>query len=192
MKVKRPVSRLLAICLFFLFTVNCSMVGQVANSLNTQTTTQTATIEPSFTKAPPLAKTATKTPTLKATIKPFELIGIWKTDDMRAPDNSWKIAYSIYLKFTDTKQSVYHGVDTFNNNRTTDEGDLVSISGSTFIKKIVYIPEYPGYLGKFQKWTWRFSNGKVFFEIYRTLDSQEQALNDTVLTALATGVKVEQ
>jgi hypothetical protein len=190
MKVNRPVSKLLVIGLFFIITVNCSMVGQVMNSLNTPT--PTATITSTITKAPTLTKTATQTPTLKPSIQPFDLIGIWKSDDMRALDNSWNYSYSIYLIFTNTKQYVYHGVGAFNSNQPTDEGDIVYINGSTFIKKIVYIPDHLEYLGKYQKWTWLFSNGKVLFKIYRTLDSKEQALSDTLLTALATGVKVEQ
>jgi hypothetical protein len=124
---------------------------------------------------------------------PFVLFGIWKTDDMRAPDNSWNIAYSIYIKFTDSKQYVYHGLDTFNRKVATDEAELVYINKNTsiFIKKFVRIPDHTEYLGKYQKWTWRLNNGNVQFTIYSSLDSQEQSLNDSTITAVATGIKVE-
>jgi hypothetical protein len=194
MKVKMPVSSLLVIGLFFLFTVNCSMIGQVMDSIITSTPipTSTVTITQTITKTLTSTKTATQTPTVEPSIKPFNLIGIWKSDDMRAPDNSWNISYSIYLKFTNNKQFVYHGVEAFTKNRPTDEGDLIYQNESTFIKKISFIPDHPEMLGKFQKWTWRFSNGNVLFEIYRTVDSREQALNDTVFTAFSTGVKVDK
>jgi hypothetical protein len=126
--------------------------------------------------------------------KPFELSGIWKSDDLHAPDNSWNISYSVYFQFANTKQYVYHGVDTFNSNQPTDISDIVylNISDSTFIKKLVNIPDHPEALGKFQKWTWRFENGNVLFTVYGMMDSQDQALNDGTITALATGVKVQQ
>jgi hypothetical protein len=123
---------------------------------------------------------------------PFILLGVWKTDDMRAPDNSWSFPYSIYMKFTNTTQYVYHGIESFNNNKPMDEADLVYIdnNNSIFIKKLVYIPDHPEYLGKYQKWTWRLSNGNVLFTIYGIVDSQDLALSDTNVTGLATGVKV--
>lgn len=57
--------------------------------------------------------------------KLFDLIGVWKSDNVHAPDNSWNISYSMYFQFTNTKQYVYHGVDTFNSNRPTDVSDIV-------------------------------------------------------------------
>jgi hypothetical protein len=125
--------------------------------------------------------------------KPFDLIGIWKTEDMRAPDKSWSITYPIYLEFTNKKQTVYHGIDTFNKKIATDEGELVYLNpnDSIFIKKIIRIPGNPEYLGKFQKWTWTISNGKVLFTIFSTLDSQEQAMKDNTVSALASGVKMK-
>jgi hypothetical protein len=126
--------------------------------------------------------------------KPFKLLGIWKSDDLHAPDNSWNISYSVYFQFANTKQYVYHGVDTFNSNQPTDISDIVylNISDSTFIKKLVDIPDHPEALGKFQKWTWRFDNGNVLFTVYGMMDTQDQALNDDTITALATGVKAQQ
>jgi hypothetical protein len=124
------------------------------------------------------------------TLVPNSLLGVWKADDMRAPDNSWNISYSVYFQFINTKQYVYHGVDTFNSNRPTDVSDIVYLNDSTFIKKIINIPDHPEYLGKFQKWTWRFDNGNVLFTVYGMMDSQDLALNDGTITALATGVKV--
>jgi hypothetical protein len=126
------------------------------------------------------------------TLVPNSLLGIWKADDMRAPDNSWNISYSVYIQFTNTKQYVYHGVDTFNSNQPTDVSDIVYSNDSTFIKKFINIPDHPEYLGKFQKWTWRFDNGNVLFTVYGIMDSQDLALNDGTITVLATGVKVQQ
>ncbi|MBV5347876.1 hypothetical protein JZU46_06655 [bacterium] len=125
---------------------------------------------------------------------PFELIGVWKSDNVHAPDNSWNIPYSMYFQFTNTKQNVYHGTDTFNSNRPTDVSDIVylNINDSTFIKKFIDIPDHPEFLGKFQKWTWRFDNGNVLFTVYKTMDSQDLALNDGTITTLVTGVKVQQ
>jgi hypothetical protein len=124
--------------------------------------------------------------------RPFELIGIWKVEDFHAPDNSWNISYPVYLQFTNKNQFVYHGVEAFNSNRPTDVSDIVylNINDATFIKKFTDIPDNPEYLGKFQKWTWRFDNGDVLFTVYQILDSQDLALNDSTITALATGVKV--
>lgn len=125
---------------------------------------------------------------------PFELIGVWKSDNVHAPDNSWNISYSIYFRFTNTKQSVYHGADAFNGNLPTDVSEIVylNISNSTFIKKFIDIPDHPEALGKFQKWTWRLDNENVLFTIYGMMDSRELALNDATITALATGVKARQ
>jgi hypothetical protein len=186
MKEKVSVINILLIVSVLLITVNCSM-GQILN-----TTTSTATIKATSTKELTSTKTATQIPAFTATSKPFDLIGIWKTDDMRAPDSSWKITYPIYLKFTNNKQSVYHGMDAFNTNKPTDEGDLVYINESTFIKKIVYIPSNQELIGKYQKWTWSIVNGKALFVIYSTLNSQELALSDTIITGLSTGIKVEK
>jgi hypothetical protein len=126
--------------------------------------------------------------------KPFDLAGVWKSDNVHAPDNSWNISYSMYFQFANTKQYVYHGVDTFNSNQPTDISDIVylNINDSTFIKKLIDIPDHPEFLGKFQKWTWRFDNGNVLFTVYGMMDSQELALNDSTITALATGIKVQQ
>ena len=112
----------------------------------------------------------------------------------RDPDNSWNISYSMYFQFANTKQYVYHGVDAFNSNQPTDISDIVylNINDSTLIKKIIDIPDNPESLNKFQKWTWRFDNGNVLFTIYGTMESQDLALNDGTITALATGVKVQQ
>lgn len=124
--------------------------------------------------------------------EPFELAGVWKTDDLHAPDNSWDIPYSVYFQFANAKQYVYHGTDVFNSNQPTDVSDIVyfNMDDATFIKKFVIIPDQPEALGKFQKWTWKFDNGNVLFTVYGIMDSQELALNDTVITALATGVNV--
>ncbi len=121
------------------------------------------------------------------------LLGVWKTDDMRAPDNSLYFSYSVYIQFTDTNQYVYHGVDTFNSNQPTDASTIVffNLNDSTLIKEFINIPEHPEYLGKFQKWTWRFDNGNVLFTVYGIMDSQDLALNDSTITTLATGVKVQ-
>lgn len=129
-----------------------------------------------------------------STSVPFDLIGVWKSDNVHAPDNSWNISYPVYFQFTNTKQNVYHGTDTFNSNRPTDVSDIVylNINNSTFIKKLIDISDHPESLGKFQKWTWRFDNGNVLFTVYGMMDSQDQALNDGTITALATGVKVQQ
>jgi hypothetical protein len=122
------------------------------------------------------------------------LFGVWKTDDMRAPDNSWKTSYSMYIQFTDTKQYVYHGVDTFNSNRPSDVSEIVyfNLNDSTFIKKMIDTPDHPEYLGKFEKWTWRFDNENVLFTVYGMMDSQDLALNNNTIAALATGIKVQQ
>jgi hypothetical protein len=123
---------------------------------------------------------------------PSSLLGVWRADDMHAPDNSWNIPYSMYFQFKDSKQYVYHGVDTFNINQATDISDIVYLNDSTFIKKIINTPDHPEYLGKFEKWTWRFDKGNVLFTVYGMMDSQDLALNNGVITALATGVKVQQ
>jgi hypothetical protein len=122
----------------------------------------------------------------------FELIGVWKADNVRAPDNSWSFSYSLYFRFTNTKQYVYHGVETYAINQPTDISDIVYLqnSASTFIKKMVYIPDHPENLGKYQKWTWRFDNGNALFTVYEVADSLELALNEKNISALATGVKV--
>jgi hypothetical protein len=154
--------------------------------------TPTATITYTPTSTP--TKTSTQMPALKTETsnKPFDLVGVWKSDDLRASDNSWKISNSIYLKFTNTKLYFYDDSDTFNSDRPAEESDIVYINESTFIKKFVYIPDRPEFIGKFQKWTWGFSDGKVLFTIYTIVDSQELALSDNSITAFATGVKVEQ
>jgi len=121
----------------------------------------------------------------------FELAGVWKTEDIHAPDNSWNIPYPVYFRFTETKQYVYHGTDTFNNNKTTDEADIVYIDESTFVKQITYIPEQPELEGKFQKWSWYIDDGTVFFTIYPVMESKEEALRDNTVYALATGTRVE-
>jgi hypothetical protein len=125
---------------------------------------------------------------------PFELAGVWTSDDVRAPDNSWNISYPLYFQFTNTKQNVYHSEDTFNSNQPTDVSEIVylSMADSTFIKKLVDIPDHPESLGKFQKWNWRFEGDTVLFTIYGMMDSQSLALTDDTITALATGVRVQQ
>jgi hypothetical protein len=142
------------------------------------------------TAAPALGSTIT--PLTGTTNNPFYLLGVWKTDDMRAPDNSWSNTYSIYMKFTNTKQYVYNGIESFNNNEPTDEADLVYLDNdnSIFIKRLVNIPDHPEYLGKYEKWTWQVRNGNVLFTFYGIVDSQNLALSDTNVTGLATGVKV--
>jgi hypothetical protein len=142
----------------------------------------------------PLSSSGETSAGQQSTLDPIDLAGIWKSDNLHAPDNSWNIPYSVYFQFANTKQYVYHGVDTFNSNRPTDVSDIVyvNINDSTFIKKLVNIPDHPEALGKFQKWTWRFENGNVLFTVYGLMDSQELALSDNTITALATGVKVEK
>lgn len=132
------------------------------------------------------------TPSTGSSEEPFDLAGVWKTDDMHAADNSWNISYSMYIQFTNTKQYVFHGEDTFNSNQPSETSDIVylNIKDSTFIKKLVYIPDYPEFVGKFQKWTWRIDDGNVLFTIYEIIDTQDLALNDGTITALGTGVKV--
>jgi hypothetical protein len=175
--------------LVLLITVNCSF-GQAVASINTAT--PKATIKMTDTTAPKMTKTSTQMPKIVVSDKSLDLIGIWKSDDMHAPDNSWKISYSVYLKFANNKQFVYHGLDAFTSNQPTDEGDLVFIDESTFIKKIISITGHPEYLNKYQKWVWHISNNKITIEIYNAFDSQEQAQNDSIINTLATGVKVEQ
>ena len=136
--------------------------------------------------------TQTPTPIPTPTPNPFYLLGVWKSDDVRAADNSWSFKYSIYMKFTNTEQYAYHGTESFNNNEPTDIGDLVYVNNdnSIFIKKLVYIPDHPEDLGKYQKCTWQLSNGNVLFTYYGIVDSQNLALSDTNVTTLATGVRV--
>jgi hypothetical protein len=181
---------LFPILVFLLIACTCngatlSAINQNKTASTEEINNQTAdTITTNLQDSTPISKTKTNK-------KPFDLIGIWKCDDMRAPDNSWNISYSIYLKFTNTRQYVYHGIETFNNDRSTDESDIVYLNESTLIKKMVYIPDHQEYLGKYQKWTWRLSNGNVLFTIYEIVDSQDLSLSDKSITALATGVKVK-
>jgi hypothetical protein len=53
-------------------------------------------------------------------------------------------------------------------------------------------PDQPESLGKFEKRTWNFNNGNVEFTVYQGADSQDLALNNTSISALGTGVKVER
>jgi hypothetical protein len=123
----------------------------------------------------------------------FDLLGVWKTDDVHAPDNSWAIPNSMYLRFTLTKQYVYNGDNAYHNNQS-DEADIVylDVQSSTFIKKITYAPDHPEYKGKFQKWTWSINNGTVSFTIYNLKDSLDLAMNDTSINGIASGVKIQE
>jgi hypothetical protein len=125
--------------------------------------------------------------------KTFDLLGIWKSDDMHAPDNSWTIPNSMYLRFTPTKQYVYNGDKAYDNNQF-QEADIVylDVQSSTFIKKIIYGPDHPEYMGKFQKWTWIITNDIVLFTIYNLKDSLDLAMNDTSINGIASGAKVQE
>lgn len=178
--MKKSSRNLIAFTVLVLAILACSVVSpQTDDSQNNPQATQEVT------NTPEIVNTTEGE-------KPFDLIGIWKTDDLHAPDNSWNISYSVYFQFTDTNQFVYHGADAFDSNRPTDVSEIVylNINDSMFIKKLVDIPDHPEALGKYQKWTWRFENGNVLFTVYGMMDSQELALNDDTVTALATGVKV--
>jgi hypothetical protein len=185
---------ILAVLFFIILACTCNGATIAASSQNTEPSTtisaatETVTKQLVSTTILPTKKIIQPTATENL---PFPLIGIWKADDMRAPDNSWNITYPIFMEFTNTKQIVYHGLDTFNRKIPTDQGELVyiNISDSIFVKKIVSIPDNPSYLGKFQKWSWSITNGKALFTIYTALDSQEQAMKDNTVTALATGMR---
>jgi len=141
----------------------------------------------------PTTQLFTSTQTMKSEPIPLDLIGVWKSDNLHAPDNSWNIPNSLYFRFTNTQQYTYYDENTFNGNQPSDVSDIVyvNINDSTFIKKLVIIPDHPEDLGKFQKWTWRFDNGNILFTIYDLMDSQDLALNDNTINGLATGVNVK-
>ncbi len=124
---------------------------------------------------------------------PSDLAGDWKTDDLHASDGSWVMPYTTYFRFVDGQQIVFHGDSEYLNDQPADIADIVyvDIKESTFVKKITEKADYPEVVGKFEKWTWRFDNGIVHFTIYSTTDSLDLALNDTVVTGLATGFYVK-
>jgi|WetSurMetagenome_2_1015567.scaffolds.fasta_scaffold287945_2 hypothetical protein len=188
MKRERSIGKLIFYGLFLFLTMNCSLF-QSLPSISSPTATELLTL--TNTEEATLTEEATKTLSNTPSDKPFELIGIWKSDDMRAADNSWKIQYSIYIKFTKAKQYVFHGQDAFTSNQVKDEAELVYIDESTFIKKFIYIPDNPEYLGKYQKWTWQIVNGEVEFKIYNAEVSQEQAMKDNVINTIATAKRIE-
>jgi hypothetical protein len=125
--------------------------------------------------------------------KTFDLLGIWKSDDMRAPDNSWTSPNTMYLRFTPTNEYVFNGDKAYHNNQS-DEADIVylDVPSSTFIKRITYSPDHSEYTGKFQKWTWSINNGTVHFTIYNLRDSLDSAMNDTSINGIASGVKIQE
>lgn len=124
---------------------------------------------------------------------PNDLAGVWKSDDMHAPDGSWAISYSIYLNFKNGQQIVYHGDSEYLNDQPADVSDIVyvSIKDSIFVKKMVENPSHPEAVGKYQKWSWTFDNGPVLFTIYPEADSLQSALDSTYIFGTATGVFVK-
>jgi len=187
MKRERSIGKLIYCGLLFL-SMNCSLFKPIASK---SSPTATELLNLTNTKEATVTEEATSTISITTSDKPFELIGIRKSDDMHAADNSWKIQYSIYIKFTNAKQYVFHGKDAFASNQVTDEAELVYIDESTFIKKIIYIPDNPEYLGKYQKWTWQIVNGEVEFKIYNAEESQEQAMKESVINTIATAKRIE-
>ena len=82
------------------------------------------------------ASAGLKTPEVE---QPAELVGLWKTEDLRSPDNSWNTSYPVYFQFADTKQYVYHGEEAFTSNQPTDTSEIVysNVADSTFVKKLI-------------------------------------------------------
>jgi hypothetical protein len=156
----------------------------IAPSLQTQPSSTAMISEPSA------FPTATSSPTSEVNTPqvPSDLVGDWKSDDLHAPDNSWVIPYSIYFRFIDAQQIVFHGDGEYINNQPFDVSDIVyvNISDSTFIKKMVENPGHPEMVGTFQKWTWRFDIETVLFTMYGHMDTFDEAMSDSVVTALAT------
>ena len=121
----------------------------------------------------------------------LDLVGVWKTEDVHSPDNSWNIPYAVYLRFTATRLYVYHGIDAYNNNQPTDEGDIIFKDKNIFIRHITSFSEHPELEETFSKWSWCIDHETVSFTVYRNLESQDESLHDNTVHALFTGTRVE-